>query len=372
VPSSLLFTGLVVVWLLILVPTVARHQQEVARPGGASLAGRVLPRRRGGPPTEEGDSVDEDGTGTVGSRGSTAWASAAVRRAEATVTVPAQRWSDDRREPDDELEPDGPDSDSGPADDDRDDREDDGTETDGERRWERPPPRYRPGRGGFDPDADAESARRRYAFRQRMVLTLLVLALLTAVAAAAAMRVLWWAHAGVDLLLVGYLIYLRKQVREEAAIRERRTARMAGTRRTSAADDHELDEWARRGREATRRPLPSEQPDGPAPEREAALVEQEGDDPEDDLVDELGDELVEDGDTARVRGIGEPVGLLPARRRGTDTESAEPGGALPPLTPAPPPALPPGTSLVDVDDDDLDLHDLGETASAGHRRAGAE
>ena len=45
-PSSLIFTGLVVLWLLILVPAVARHQQEVARPSGASLAGRVLARPR--------------------------------------------------------------------------------------------------------------------------------------------------------------------------------------------------------------------------------------------------------------------------------------------------------------------------------------
>ncbi len=67
-PSSLIFTGLVVLWLLILVPAVARHQQEVARPSGASLAGRVLdrPRRRiqarrtGRLPTEEGDSVDPE------------------------------------------------------------------------------------------------------------------------------------------------------------------------------------------------------------------------------------------------------------------------------------------------------------------------
>jgi len=39
VPSSLIFTSLVVLWLLILVPAVARHQQEVARVSGASLAG---------------------------------------------------------------------------------------------------------------------------------------------------------------------------------------------------------------------------------------------------------------------------------------------------------------------------------------------
>jgi hypothetical protein len=48
VPSSMIFAGLVVIWLLILVPAVARHRQEVARPSVAALSGRVLerPRRR--------------------------------------------------------------------------------------------------------------------------------------------------------------------------------------------------------------------------------------------------------------------------------------------------------------------------------------
>ena len=67
----------------------------------------------------------------------------------------------------------------------------------------------------------------------------------------------------------------------------------------------------------------------------------------------------EDDDATRVRGVGEPVGLLPARRRGVADENAEPESALPPLQPAPPPPIPPGTSLVVVDDDELDLHDLG-------------
>jgi hypothetical protein len=367
VPSSLIFTGLVVLWLLILVPAVARHQQEVARPSGASLAGRVLarPHRRGGHPTEEGDSVDETDTRSVGTRQAEVWVPAARRRAEAAVAVPVQSRWDDEPEPDD-------------ADVDVDDEADLATDDpDGEPEaeldddgWERPPPRYRPGRGGFDPEADAEAARRRYAFRQRAVLALLVCALLTGVAAAAALRVLWWAHGAVDLLLVIYLVYLRRQVREEAAIRERRAARMAGTRRTSAADDRELDEWARRGREAARRPpegdaqaAPEPADDDAAPEPPAERV--------DDLVDELGDELAEDGDVARVRGVGEPVGLLPARRRGADDETVEPESALPRLCPAPPPALPPGTSLVEVDDEDLDLHDLGES-TPGHRRAVGE
>lgn len=356
-PSSLIFTGLVVLWLLILVPAVTRHQQEVAHPSGASLAGRVLtrPRRRDGDPSEEGNSVDDEGASAVKSRPAEVWVPAARRRSESTV--PRQsRWQDEPAddaddasaedhvdeagEPDAEAEPD-------PA---EHDEADPG--------WERPAPRYRPGRGGFDPDADADTARRRYATRQRVVLTLLVLALLTGIAAAATLRVLWWAHAGVDVALVGYLIYLRRQVREEAAIRERRVARMAGTRRTAAADDDDLDEWARRGREVTRRPATDD-----APEPDATTADEPAT-PE-GLVDELGDAVAEDGDAARVRGAGEPIGLLPARRRGTDEPIAEPTGALPPLQPAPPPPLPPGTSLVEMDDDELELHDLG----APHRPA---
>ena len=65
------------------------------------------------------------------------------------------------------------------------------------------------------------------------------------------------------------------------------------------------------------------------------------------------------------------MGLLPARRRGVDDETAEPESALPPLQPAPPPPIPPGTSLVVVDDDELDLHDLGTVGQGSHRRAAA-
>jgi len=81
------------------------------------------------------------------------------------------------------------------------------------------------------------------------------------------------------------------------------------------------------------------------------------------------DGWADDGDTERVRGVGEPVGLLPARRRGTEGETAEPERALPLLQPAPPPPLPPGTTLVVVDDDELDLHDLDGPAEPPHRRA---
>ena len=53
-----------------------------------------------------------------------------------------------------------------------------------DRLWERPPARYRAGRGGFDAEAAALTARARYAFRQRVVLAMLVLAVATGVAAA--------------------------------------------------------------------------------------------------------------------------------------------------------------------------------------------
>ncbi len=399
-PSSLIFTSLVVLWLLILVPAVARHQQEVARPSGALLAGRVLarPRRRGERhPSDEGDtvddSVDDGGARTVGTRPDEVRVPAArtgSHRGGTTVSVPAQAQRgggpvvDDAAGDDVDDRGDLDDADRGDLDDaDRDADRDTGpdADVDGEppddldaddRRWERPPPRYRPGRGGFDPQADAETARRRYAFRQRMVLALLVCALVTAVVAATVARVVWWAHGAVDLVLVAYLVHLRRQVREEAAIRERRAARMAGTRRTSAAEDRDLDEWARRGREVTRRPPPPAGSSAGRRPREAAEPGAEEDDPAaDGLVDELGDGLAEDGDTARVRGVGEPVGLLPARRRGTGDDTAEPESALPRLRPAPPPPLPPGTSLVTVDDDELDLHDLG-SARGSHRRAAGQ
>ena len=230
VPSSMIFASLVVLWLLILVPAVARHRQEVARPSVAALSGRVLarsPRRR----SQEVNRMDERyGTGADDGQ--------MVATCPPEVHVPSART---------EL---SFDDDAKPAIEDVAADVDDWADTD-ERLWERPPARYRAGRGGFDAEAAALAARTRYAFRQRVVLAMLVTAIATGVAAAVALQGLWWGHAAVDILLVGYLVYLRRQVRLEEAIRARRAARMAGTRRPPAADDPELDEWAERGRTAT-------------------------------------------------------------------------------------------------------------------------
>jgi hypothetical protein len=330
VPSSMIFASLVVLWLLILVPAVARRRQEVARPSVAALSGRVLerPLQRRSPATgreREVDRMDE------------------VER-------------DTTRDHDD---------DPGWTEEERDDR-----------RWERPPPRYRPGRGGFDPEAAALAARARYAFRQRVVLAMLIVAVVTGVIAAVAVPGLWWPHAAVDVALVGYLVYLRRQVRLEESIRERRAARMAGTRRTSAADDPELDTWARRGRDATR-------PEGDARYADDADDDTDDTDDLDDLDDAYDDEDDEDGDEdgpdedlldeepERVPGTGEP--LRRSRARGApedDPTDGEP--ALPRLRPAPPPALPAGTALVEADEDDPDLYELDGPARPDYRRAAGE
>ncbi|MGH3613724.1 MAG: divisome protein SepX/GlpR [Pseudonocardia sp.] len=346
-PSSLIFVGLVVIWLLILVPSIARRRQEVARPSLAALSGRVLDRPRQRRRTQEVDVVEEaGGTRPVTTRSDREWPEPAREQPDPDqrddgVRVPAARTSppgesDDLADPvrnsDDPAgepadlarESDGP---TREVDDPRREIHDPMSEMrDGDDRgWERPQPRYRPGRGGFDPEAAALAAQARFAFRQRVVLALLVSAVVTAIVAVFIVSGLWSPHIVVDLVLVGYLVYLRRQVRMEEAIRERRAARMAGTRRPSAAEDPELDEWARRGREAARRP-PVEYPHDAA-----TLDEDELDEPE--------------------------VGLQPA---------------LPRLQPGALPALPPGVALVEAEDDDPDLHDLGGSARAYYRHAAGE
>jgi hypothetical protein len=93
---------------------------------------------------------------------------------------------------------------------------------------------YRPGRGGFDPETAAVIARAKYAYRQRVVLAMIVGAIVTAVLAAIVFPMLWWPHGLLDLTLISYLSYLRRQVRIELEVRERRLARMRSAARIQA------------------------------------------------------------------------------------------------------------------------------------------
>ena len=90
--------------------------------------------------------------------------------------------------------------------------------------------RYRTGRGGYDPEIAAQLARAKYVFRQRVVLGLALGALATIVLACTVSGLLWWVHATLVLAIVGYLGYLRRQVRIEEEVRQRRAARLAGSR----------------------------------------------------------------------------------------------------------------------------------------------
>lgn len=394
-PSSMIFVSLVVLWLLILVPAVARHRQEVARPSVAALSGRVLarpPRRRGqevdGMSERIGTDAEEDGR-VVATRAR----EVRVPSARAELRLDGE-GSDDRRPagtPDDRsgdgashgasadeegVDRDGPDPDGA-----EDDWTGDGEDDADERVWERPTPRYRAGRGGFDAEAAALAARARYTFRQRVVVALLLAALVTGVVAGVAVRGVWWAHAVVDVLLVGYLVYLRRQVRMEEAIRARRSARMAGTRRPTAADDPELDEWAQRGREAVR----------PEPDEEWG---------EDDIAehDDVDDEAATSapvvasptttatpppnaGRTAAASPSSAtaevPAAATEVRTSGLSASAATPMSpgpshpeeerpALPRLRQTPLPPIPAGTALVEEEEAELDLDD---GATPGYRRA---
>jgi hypothetical protein len=90
--------------------------------------------------------------------------------------------------------------------------------------------RRRSGRGGYDPELAAQLARAKYAYRQRVVLGVVIGAITTLVLAYAVSSLLWWIHAALDMALVGYLGYLRRQVRIEEDVRQRRAARLAASR----------------------------------------------------------------------------------------------------------------------------------------------
>jgi hypothetical protein len=195
-PSSLVVVALVVAWLVVLVPMIVRKRQEVAKTGDSELAARVVRSGTGAEddteeaPVHDEEEIREDFEGEL-----------VAQITEASEDVP-----------DDDADQ----ADMSYYDEDY------------------PARRYRPGRGGFDPEAAAVIARAKYAFRQRVVLAMIIGAIVTAVVAGVAYPPLWWAHGTIDVVLISYLVYLRRQVRIEDEIRERRLARMQRVRRAQA------------------------------------------------------------------------------------------------------------------------------------------
>ncbi|MDV6014308.1 gephyrin-like molybdotransferase receptor GlpR [Haloechinothrix sp. LS1_15] len=214
-PSSLMIVALAAAWLVVLVPMIARKRQEISRTGEDELAARVV--RSGSVRTDD--------------------------REESRMPEPAERTnrsdyhdgSDVERDADREPDVDHDRNDRAGRND-RDGasgrlaRQRDVGEVEQENEPSRGASRHRPGRGGFDPEAAELAARAKYAVRQRIVLTLLVTVLITALLAGFVYTGLWWANGAAIAGLAGYLVYLRRQVRIENEIRQRRMARM-GTRR---------------------------------------------------------------------------------------------------------------------------------------------
>jgi hypothetical protein len=342
VPSSLVFAALVVAWLAVLVPVVARRRQMVPRPAEAHLSSRVLQR-----PERSG----------------------LLSTATATVEAPAETASDDEagetehEDIDDTpavgVEPRGrvldrgrgrrPVRDDAGEDEGMDDREDEGRTVTLEHDEDldaydegyehghddgyddRPRP-YRPGRGGFDADAAEAAAHARYAFRQRVAVGLIAVAVLSLLAALVVTPVLWWLHAGTDLGLVGYLVFLRRQTRIEDEVRRRRQARASGERRALEA---------RRERQA---------------EHEARIAESDG----------WGgaDELDDDGE------LGHEAAASESELDDEYDEAEVPSPRwIAPRTPAP--EVPDGMELVVDTDEDPDFHDLSDARVPAYRRMAA-
>ncbi len=178
-PNSMLWIGLVVLWLFVLFPMLADRHPRIRRTTDAALATRVLHRGDGAPRHVRGPATGHDSDPN--------W------RAEDIVDAPEFPLDDD-------FVPD------------------------------------RRGRGGYDPEADAIARAMRYRARQRVALGLVLATVVSAAVALLAAPVAWWACGAAVLALGVFLAYLRHQVRLEEEIRRKRAARLA-RRRTAHRDE---------------------------------------------------------------------------------------------------------------------------------------
>ena len=128
--------------------------------------------------------------------------------------------------------------------------------------------------------------------RQRLI----VLAIAAAVLAIVVKPIFWWAQGLLDIGLVGYLSYLRRQVRIEDEIRQRRAARLGPESHESAYREDSTDYDAERDyREADRYDAPpapratlARPVARPRPRPGTVVVETDDDDPIFDDLDQPG------------------------------------------------------------------------------------
>ncbi|WP_280305902.1 gephyrin-like molybdotransferase receptor GlpR [Nocardia neocaledoniensis] len=275
-PNSILWIGLVVLWVFVLFPILADRHPRIRRTTDAALATRVLHRggaeRRIRIRAAGGHDSDPDYRPRVLTKRPhrtdsedrmTTSADEPVTEADDELLTPAPELEAASEVDRDEAE-DHDEERSTAADSAADDAE--GTATDPDSSEEpadptvaarippAPPARLedvpapeddaddedfvpnRRGRGGYDPEADAIARAARYSFRQRAVLGLIIATILFAAFGLLLNSMFWWACGLSTAVLVGYLAYLRKQVHVEEEIRRRRAARLTrGKRREETA-----------------------------------------------------------------------------------------------------------------------------------------
>ncbi|MGI5222986.1 divisome protein SepX/GlpR [Nocardia sp. CA-290969] len=262
-PNSILWIGLVVLWVFVLFPILADRHPRIRRTTDTALATRVLHR---------GDSKRRKGSGHARKKRSgrsyrkrhhgndaedrmTTTAEETVTEAEDEHLFPGDDEPAGEFDDGDTAESAHPDPGAG---DEPEPFDDSAADTELSSAFEDsapariPPVRAttrqapaeaddadfvpsRRGRGGYDPEADAIARAARYTFRQRAVVALILAAVLCGGLAVALGPIFWWGCGGAALSLVTYLGYLRKQVRIEQEIRRRRSARLADR-------DHESEE----------------------------------------------------------------------------------------------------------------------------------
>ncbi|MBY4013115.1 divisome protein SepX/GlpR [Rhodococcoides fascians] len=228
-PNSIIWIGLVAVWLFVLLPMLMTKRPQIMQTTDAALATRVLhrggtKRKQRGPAT--GHRSDPDWRPEDDLRVSAPVSEifgpkvASIRSDSPDLPGTAEDPMDTHAEEENDLERDEPVHDAPRA---KSPAHEPGVVDDDF------VPRRR-GRGGFDPEADAIARAARYAFRQRAVLGLVFAAITTAALAFIISPTVWWLCGLSVAVLVGYLYYLRRQVQIEEEIRRRRLTRMGRSR----------------------------------------------------------------------------------------------------------------------------------------------
>ncbi|WP_078290540.1 gephyrin-like molybdotransferase receptor GlpR [Mycobacterium sp. D16R24] len=284
IPQSVLWIGLVVLWLFVLVPMLINKRDVVKRTSDVALATRVLNGkaakllRRTGPAAghrsdpdfrredvdELEDEDDEDSTGVIASAPTEEDKDAA----QAVKAMAVRKVRSEKIDSDDPVDVVDEDASALPAgeaalSDDLEDLEEapvtdanSGTyeyvdDTSGltipaesTRERHQAPPMYSSSRRRrFDPDTMAKENARKFAFRKRVLIGLVAAMTIAGVVAATATSTAWWVCGALAVMAVLYLGYLRRQTRIEEQLRRRRAARYQRARVVGVENvaDRELD-----------------------------------------------------------------------------------------------------------------------------------